>query len=778
MSNSLAGKESRIRARGERQGKGSLSLRLVLWIGGSVMLVLVASSIFILTQVFALERDNARRYLEKTATNHAYEIRTDLEGAMVASRLVARSMVSFSGLTGNTRRNIADNFLQEILRANPGYYGVWVCYEPDLFDGLDATYRGTTGNDATGRFVPYWYRKYGTDSSVRHASLLSETVIASEDVTLERTILSDYATPGKGDYYLYTKSTGKEQIVEPFVSRADASGLIITSIVTPIKNSYGRVMGAVGVDIRLDTISEKLVNVPLYRSGSLELVSTAGTIAGSPDIAAIGKPSAVFSGDAGSAYLERLVAGETVVISERGSGGKGSMTHAMIPVFVGNALDPWIIDAKVPEREMLEASVYFILRVIAVFAVGALVIIVLVTVLARSLVKPIRIASAALEGIAEGEGDLTMRIAVSGNDEIGKLSGDFNKFIAKLEEIISNIRAAMDRLGAVGQGLSANMQQTSSVVFEINASIESVKQQVTNQAAGVTETSSTIKEIAGSIDRLGDTIAAQGGNIAESSASVEEMVANVESVTKTLEKNGSQFTLLKESSDKGYSRITDVIDRMRMIEKQSESLSEANAIISAIASQTNLLAMNAAIEAAHAGESGKGFAVVSDEIRKLAENAARQSKAISTDLRELKQAIGQVAHSSTEAGAAFGSVRDSITAVIEQQNQILYAMEEQSTGNERVLESLARMREQSVTVTASAHEISGGSRAILDEMNELVEITQRIKDSMDEMGSGTEEINKAITDVVSLSQENSEGIGSVSSEIARFTVSSRTQSGA
>jgi methyl-accepting chemotaxis protein len=749
--------------------KRGLSFKLVLWIGGTVFLVLLASALFILGEVFTLEKRSAGHYLEAIAASHAASLQSDMEGAMTTARLVSHSLTAFSDLTAGDRRAFADSFLQKILTENPGYSGLWACYEPNQFDGLDANYRNKGGHDETGRFIPHWFRKYSAKEATS-ASVGTGSDTAVEEITINRAALSDYLVPGKGDYYLLARNAKRELIVEPYVGDAGKSDALITSIVTPIKNRYGKILGVTGVDIKLDSLALIILNEKVYRTGYLELITSKGTVAASPDPKAIGSASAEFSGEAGKQRLERLLEGERVLFSERAGPGTKALTRSCIPIFIGNALEPWIVVATAPTSETLEYAVYMMLKVAAVFAGGILLIIALIAFLARSFLKPIKIASTALEEIAEGQGDLTMRIDVTSKDEIGKLSGEFNKFIARLESIIKTIREATNRLIKVGQGLASNVDATSASVYQINENIENVNQAVTNQAAGITETSSTIREISTSIERLSATIAKQGEDISDSSASVEEMVANIESVTRTLEKNGEQFVALKDSSDTGFTKIADVAQRVHDVEERSEGLSAANATIKNIATQTNLLAMNAAIEAAHAGESGKGFAVVADEIRKLAEEASTQSRSISKELQALKNAIDQVALSSTDAGNAFNSVRESIGVVLSQQEQIRRAMEEQSTGNSRVLEALTRLREQSGTLTSSAHEISGGSRAILDEMGELVSITQDIKERMDKMRVGTADIGKAIGGIVALSHENSDGISAVSGEVGRFTV--------
>jgi methyl-accepting chemotaxis protein len=183
------------------------------------------------------------------------------------------------------------------------------------------------------------------------------------------------------------------------------------------------------------------------------------------------------------------------------------------------------------------------------------------------------------------------------------------------------------------------------------------------------------------------------------------MIANIRSVSETLSKNAENVKTLKESSAVGHSSLNEVAADIRGIAEESESLLEINSVMRSIASQTNLLSMNAAIEAAHAGNSGKGFAVVADEIRKLAENSSQQSKIISTVLKKIKESIDKITRSTESVMNKFSAIDDSVKIVAEQEGNIFNAMTEQGTGSSQILQAIAQVNDITSQVKADARKL-------------------------------------------------------------------------
>lgn len=197
---------------------------------------------------------------------------------------------------------------------------------------------------------------------------------------------------------------------------------------------------------------------------------------------------------------------------------------------------------------------------------------------------------------------------------------------------------------------------------------------------------------------------------------------------------------------------------------------EISQVIQKIASQTNLLSMNAAIEAAHAGESGKGFAVVADEIRKLAESSSSQTKTIASVLRNIKDSMTVIIRFSEEVVTKFLTIETGIKTVAEQEDGIRRAMEEQSEGSKQVLEAITILNEITQKVRASSSEILTGSNQVSKEARNMSAITEEITSGMNEMASGAEQVNIAVTTVNELSIENKNSIGSLLNEVNKFKV--------
>ena len=199
----------------------------------------------------------------------------------------------------------------------------------------------------------------------------------------------------------------------------------------------------------------------------------------------------------------------------------------------------------------------------------------------------------------------------------------------------------------------------------------------------------------------------QASAVTQSSASIEQMIANIRSVTDTLSKNAHNVDELDKASEVGRSGLSEVVADIQEIARESESLLEINAIMKGIASQTNLLSMNASIEAAHAGESGRGFAVVADEMRKLAESSGEQSKTINTVLKKIKSSIDKITKSTGTVLSKFETIDGGIKTVAEQESNILKAMEEQGQGSKEILEVISE-------VNQITHKVKDASREMLE----------------------------------------------------------------
>ena len=421
-------------------------------------------------------------------------------------------------------------------------------------------------------------------------------------------------------------------------------------------------------------------------------------------------------------------------------------------------------------REVYDFGRMFALVIILLIIAAIAASVILALIITSIIVKPIAGVTLTLKDISEGEGDLTRRIDNDSNDEVGVLSCYFNQTLEKIKNLVISIKNEAANLSEVSTDLTTNMDNTAAATNQIAANIQSIKMRVINQSASVTETNAAMEQVTSNINKLNGNIEDQSNHVSQASAAIEEMVANIQSVTDTLVKNSGNVQTLMEASERGHSGLQDVVTDIKKIARESEGLMEINAVMKNIASQTNLLSMNAAIEAAHAGEAGKGFAVVADEIRKLAESSGEQSKTIGTVLKAIKEHMDKITISTENVLNKFEFIDSHVRIVAAQEDNIRSAMGEQGQGSKQVLKGIELVTETTQQVKKESVEMLEGAKGVIHESNNLEKVTQEISSGMNEMASGAEEINIAVDRVNRISNKNREGIDNLIKEVSRFKV--------
>ena len=563
---------------------------------------------------------------------------------------------------------------------------------------------------------------------------------------------------------------GKSFFSEPYISRAN--GQLINTLSVPVYDDNKTIVGVLSADISGLFLSQNIADIVVGKTGNCYIMGSTGIIIADRDTDLVQSQDNIIE----QAKTDPSLASTAAFLQYVLDSNEGEVCYYdyqgvdYIASFSAVKTTHWSIVIRAPVNEFMGTVNTLRNTMIGIgisVLIGALIIVYFV---ARTMVKPIQTTVSTLQNISQGDGDLTVRLPVGGNDEITDMSEYFNKTIDKIGTSIRTVGINSHTMEEIGNELASNMTETASAVNQISANIDGVKQQALTQAASVTETAATVEEIVRTIKQLNTSIENQASSVARSSASVEQMVANIASISQTLGKTDSVIRNLTTATGDGKATLVTSNTVTQKIAEESGSLMEASNVIQHIASQTNLLAMNAAIEAAHAGEAGKGFAVVADEIRKLAEESSMQGKTITSTLKNLSGEIEMLSSSSKTVEEKFNTIFNFAEQVKEMSNSVTEAMREQENGSREVLTAIKDINMITAEVQAGSEEMLKGGESVAEEMRKLDELTRNITDNMTEMASGAVQINNAIQEVNEITQKNKHSIESLALEVAKFKV--------
>jgi methyl-accepting chemotaxis protein len=721
-----------------------IKIKLSMLVIAIMALVISGLAALLLSQASGMSHEATLQSIRNLTGQRAEYWKGREDGNLRVLKTLASVMSGYEDLPPQARRDRFDNILESTIKAEKYMIDLYTVWKPDAIDGLDSEFGG--------QYAATFTRENGIIESRRSADINASMA------------------------YLSGVNADKDRVEPPFQRTVNGKDVFLFKMMVPITNPRtGEIVGGVGCVLPLDVIQPILESVIKSHEEIIIMVIYAnnGQILSHVFPERVGKMIYDVDLEFG-AHIDRAV--NALREGKRFEGEvydttfKTNVFLNMEPFRIGNSDMTWSVLIGTAESYIMQDVTRMTRYTIMITVISIIAAAVVVFFVLTYITKPIVKVTETLKDISEGEGDLTRAIPIKGSDEITDLSRYFNKTIEKIKNLIMIMKKQVITLYDTGNELASNMSQTTAAVNEIAANIQTIKERITSQGASVNETGETMEQITKNINKLNEHIEAQAASVTESSASIEQMLANIKSVTNTLVKNDESMRELIGASETGRTSLENVVNDIQEISQESEGLLQINSVINNIASQTNLLSMNAAIEAAHAGNAGKGFAVVADEIRKLAESSREQSKIIGNVLKKMKESIDKITNSTSHVLSEFEMIHTGVKTVSDQEDSILHAMEEQNEGSKQILEAVQELNSITQQVKGESVEMLEGSAEVIVESKNLDNVTREITRRINEMATGADQINTAIKNVNEISVKNKENIELLVEEISMFKV--------
>ena len=702
----------------------SIQFSVVFLAGASIIAVVIALVLYALfantrTQELVQQRtqvllqDTINQRLQAMADAQVGELQRKFEQPM----LLAKSIATLNSRIGQnlpdgtvlgTSREELSALLGEYLKDNPDLIDLYIGWEANAFDQDDDLYAGQqdTGYDSSGRFMPWWYRDGGQ--------------LKREALTLEQMESQERQPTGvrTGEYYLCPKETGKPCVIDPASYDFGGKQVLVASFNAPIMVG-GQFKGIVGNDLALDFIQELLnqAKQQLYAgAGELALISANGSlIAATKDASLVNQPAEKAVDAQLLQQLQQSASEEPILrVDEQ------SQQIELIQQFrVAGTETRWALAIELPTQAVMaelrqlqgelteqanQDTLGMTLVGLLVAALGLLVI----WFVGYGIARPLRQMVGMLDDIAKGDGDLTVRLQVDRADELGQIAGGFNTFLNKLQGMIRDVVTSV-------QKVSDSSEYTADIAIRTNQGVQRQMAEIDQVATAVQEMSATAQDVARNA-----TQAAEAANHADRSANDGKRI--VENTAMAISGLASE--------------IGRAVGVVQTLAKDSENINAILVAIRGIAEQTNLLALNAAIEAARAGEQGRGFAVVADEVRNLAQKTQQATEEIQSMIQQLQQGTREVvsvmeqSQSRTDdsvqqaqiAAEALENITQAVSVINDMNTQIASAAEEQSAVAEDINRNVTNIGQVAGEVAGGADEASQASA----ELTKLAEQQRRL----------------------------------------------------